>query len=81
MSVQHWTKLNVSGTKPRGRSVHSTCCIAGPLTGQTHPLLIVVGGGPNELQRFADVWLLDIDKGVWSEVGFSMFILYNLKAC
>ena len=69
MYMQHWTRLKVSGTRPRSRFAHATGCIAGPLTGQTHPLLTVIGGAPNSVQQLADVWLLDIDEGVWSEVG------------
>lgn len=79
MSMQHWTKLNVSGTKPRARHHHASCCIAGPLTGQEHPLLMVVGGTPNNIIGFADVWLLDVDKGVWSEVGMLTHCVYNCK--
>ena len=67
MSIQHWTKLKMSGAKPPARFRHTACCIAGPLTGQEHPLLMVVGGIGSEYH--GDVWLLDVDKGVWSEVG------------
>ena len=67
MSIQHWRKLKMSGAKPLARFRHTACCIAGPLTGQEHPLLMVVGGIGSEY--YGDVWLLDVDKGVWSEVG------------
>ena len=66
--VQHWTKLNVSGVKPPGRSSHATCCIASPLNGETHPLLMVVGGLDEKYKNLGDAWLLDVDKGVWNEV-------------
>ena len=70
MFMQHWTKLAVSGVKPRARHGHTTCCIAGPLTGQQHPVLMVVGGcSIDSWVKLRDVWLLDMDKGVWSEVG------------
>ena len=72
MSMQHWTKVD-SGIIPHARHSHTACCIAGPLTGQEHPLLIVVGGG-HDGQVFSDVWLLDVDKGVWSEVGMLYLI-------
>ena len=73
MSMQHWTKLNIGGDKPPVRRWHATCCIAGPLMGQQHPLLMVVGGeGRN---YYGDVWLLDVDKGVWSEVGMLYLIV------
>ena len=67
--MQHWTKLQVSGDKPPARYLHATCSIAGPSTGQQHPLLMVVGGFASGAGVLRDVWLLDVDKGVWSEVG------------
>ena len=68
MSLQHWTKVG-SQKRPPAKSSHTACCIAGPLTGQEHPLLLVVGGYGDGLKVFSDVWLLDVDKEVWSEVG------------
>ena len=64
--LQHWTKLKIAGAKPPARCLHAACCIAGPLTGQQHPLLLVVGGSGDN--RFGDMWLLDVDKRMWSEV-------------
>ena len=62
---QHWTKLDTTGgPRPPVRSSHAACCIAGPLTGQEHPLLLVGGGG-----ALKDMWVLDVDRGVWSEVS------------
>ena len=55
--------------KPPARNSHTTCCIAGPLTGQQHPILMVMGGYATGVGVAGDVWLLDVDKGVWSEVG------------
>ena len=75
--MQHWTKV-ASGKKPRGRDSHTACCIAGPLTGQEHPLLMVAGGW-NGLDVFRDVWLLDVDKGVWSEVGM-LYLFVHVAA-
>ena len=72
MSMQHWTKVG-SGKKPLARSLHTACCIAGPLTGQEHSVLMVVGGWNGE-KVFSVVWLLDVDKGVWSEVGMLYLI-------
>ena len=66
--IQHWTKPKVSGEKPPPRYSHATCYIAGPLTVQQHPLLMVVGGH-SEQGELGDVWLLDVDKWLWSEVS------------
>ena len=70
--MQHWTKLDVSEIKPRARSSHATCCIAGPLTKQQDPLLMVIGGEGSGGKTLRDVWLLDVNKAVWSEVSRQM---------
>ena len=69
MSVQNWTKLKVTGVQPRNREYHAACCIAGPLTGQEHPLLMVVGGMREDMRIVNDVWILDVDESHWTEVG------------
>ena len=74
MSMQHWTKV-ASEKKPPARSSHTACCIAGPLTGQEHPLLMVAGGFASGVGTTGDMWLLDVDKGVWSEVGMLYLIV------
>ena len=67
---QHWSKLDTTrGPSPSARYFHAACCIAGPLTGQEHPLLLVGGGLNNALDVFKDMWVLDVDRGVWSEVS------------
>ena len=63
-----------SQKRPPARSSHTACCIAGPLTGQEHPILMVVGGW-NVKKALSDVWLLDVDKWVWSEVGMLYLIV------
>ena len=72
ISMQHWTKVGI-GEKPPARYCHTACCIAGPLTGQEYSVLMVVGGW-NGGKALNDVWLLDVDKGVWSEVGMLYLI-------
>ena len=66
--MQHWTKL-VSEDKPPARSYQGAFCIEGPLTGQQHPLVMVVGGCDDGMKAFGDVWLLDVDRSVWSKVS------------
>ena len=73
--MQHWTKLNVSGDKPPARYLHATCCIASPLTGQKHAVLMVVGGLDEDLETLGDVWLLDVENGIWSEVGMLCLVV------
>ena len=74
MSMQQWTKVS-SGKRPPARDSHTVCCIAGPLTGQKHSVLMVVEGLGDGLKVFSDVWLLDVDKGVWSQVGMLYLIV------
>ena len=65
---QHWTKLDITGgPRPPARRSHAACCIAGPLTGQEHPLLLVGGGYGGYVLK--DMWVLDVDRGMWSEVS------------
>ena len=67
--MQNWNKLDISGAKPPVRNCHAACCIAGPLTGQKHPILMVIGGWHTDSSTLGDVWLLDVDEAMWSEVG------------
>ena len=81
---QHWSKVKTSGGRPPARSYHAACCIAGPLTGQPHPLLMVICGQRSFLEALSDVWVLDVAQGLWSqvlhvcisEVGFTMYIIH-----
>ena len=55
---------------PCARYSHTACCITGPLTGQKHPLLLVGGGVSHVVQDdLKDMWILDVDRGVWNEVS------------
>ena len=81
---QHWSKVKTSGGRPPARYYHAACCIAGPLTGQPHPLLIVTGGRGEGLKALSDVWVLDVAQGLWSQVlhvcisavGLTMYIIH-----
>ena len=65
----------VFGAKPPVRNGHATCCIAGPLTGQEHPLLMLVGGWYTDASLLGDVWLLDVDRRTWTQVNISYLIV------
>ena len=67
---QNWIKLHTTGGPwPPARHAHAACCIAGPLTGQEHSLLLVGGGYCGGGDDLKDMWLLDVDRRVWSEVS------------
>lgn len=70
--------MSVSGAKPPTRFDHATCCVAGPLTGQHHAVVMVVGGYAGRV--LSDIWLLDLAKEEWSEVSISLPIARNLSA-
>lgn len=65
--LQKWTELSIRDGPPV-KSSHSACCIAGPLTGQQHSLVMVVGGVDHSGTVYGDVWILDVDNRVWTEV-------------
>ena len=81
---QHWSKVKTSGGRPPARSSHAACCIAGPLTEQPHPLLMVVGGLDGGYEVLSDVWVLDVAQGLWSQVlhvcisavGLTIYIIH-----
>ena len=87
---QYWTKLDTTGDpRPRARHSHTACCIAGPLTGQEYPLLLVGGGLGKALNAvligggysdgvLKDMWVLDVDRGVWSQVS-SLIVLCMMR--
>ena len=56
---------------------HAACCIAGPPTGQEYPLLLVGGGLDQALCVLKDMWVLDVDRRVWSEVSELISLVYD----
>ena len=81
---QHWIKLDTTGgSRPLARHSHAACCIAGPLTGQKHPLLLVGEGFSGNVfsgSAFEDTWLLDVDRGMWSDVSGLIYLVYNVAS-
>ena len=53
----------MGGPEPSLHRESTDSLIAGPLTGQKHPLLMVVGGWVGG--ALGDVWLLDVDRKMW----------------
>ena len=64
---QHWTKLDTTIIpRPQQRHNHAACC----MSWREHPLLLVgVGDGGSGVGILRDMWVLDIARGVWSEVS------------
>ena len=47
---------------PVGRAFHSSCLLAGPLTGHQHPVVVVVGGQDNNKDIISDLQLWIMKK-------------------
>ena len=50
---------------PKEREGHAACCLN---YGEGHPVLLVTGGLGKGSKVLADMWLLDVDSGKWTEV-------------
>ena len=51
---------------PREREGHAACCLN---YGEEHPKLLVSGGLKNMGDLNRDIWILDVDRGRWTEVS------------
>ena len=64
--MQHWSKLEIQGEScPVGRADHAAVCLG---YGGDHPQLLVTGGIDQDRTVLSDVWLLDLESGMWREV-------------
>ena len=53
---------------PVGREYHSSCLLAGPLTGHQHPVVVVVGGRDNNRPDIlSDLWIMKREQ-TWKKV-------------
>ena len=52
---------------PFGRDCHSSCLLAGPLTGHQHPVVVVVGGEDNKWDTYNDLWIMKREQA-WKKV-------------
>ena len=52
---------------PVAREYHSSCLLAGPLTGHQHPVVAVVGGEGNYWDTLNDLWIMKRDQ-TWKKV-------------
>ena len=52
---------------PVERVNHSSCLLAGPLTGHQHPVVVVVGGWDNNVDTLSDLWIMKRDQ-TWKKV-------------
>ena len=66
ISMQHWSKLDHHGGKPRpvGRLGHAAVCV----DYGDHPQLLVIGGLGSGNKVLSEGWLLDVQSGRWREV-------------
>ena len=52
---------------PIRRYYHSSCLLAGPLTGHQHPVVVVVGGRDNNMLTLRDLWIMKREQ-TWKKV-------------
>ena len=52
---------------PVGREYHSSCLLAGPLTGHQYPVVVVVGGEDNNEDTLSDLWIMQREQ-TWKKV-------------
>ena len=53
---------------PVGRIYHSSCLLAGSLTGHQHPVVVVVGGQDNNGDTLNDLWIMKREQ-TWKKVN------------
>ena len=78
---QHWSKLHTSsyrGPSPPTRFHHVACSVAPP-TEHDYPLLLVGGGVGESGDVLKDMWVLDVDREVWSEVSDLVLFICNIN--
>ena len=61
--------MDTQGHSPRARWGHAACCIAGPFTGEEHPLLLVDRGYTDQGVALRDIWMLDVERGIWNKAS------------
>ena len=61
---------------PVERRSHAACCLN---YGQDHPQLLVHGGEDTRNQVLADMWILDVDTGKWTEVRMVYTNCFSLR--
>ena len=51
--------------KPTRRSFHAACCLK---YGEDRPKVLISGGLNEGKNVLGDMWILDVDSGMWTEV-------------
>ena len=74
----NWTALEVPGNLQKNPMLPIVLLV--PLSGQEHPLLLVGGCSRGAVQ---EMWVLNVDRGVWSEVSGLICLVYDelLQEC
>ena len=62
-------KQSGRGPWPERRADHAACCLN---YGQQYPQLLVYGGRNKENKPLEDVWILDVERGNWRKVRYSL---------
>ena len=65
---------------PVGREDHSSCLLAGPLTGHQHPVVVVVGGQKFFLGTHSDLWIMKREQ-TWEKVCLGIMNNIHVHVC
>ena len=65
---------------PVGRTYHSSCLLAGPLTGHQHPVVVVVGGWDNNRDIVGDLWIMKREQ-TWKKVCLGIMNNTHVRTC
>ena len=65
---------------PVGRDYHSSCLLAGPLSGHQHPVVVVVGGEDKNMDALSDLWIMKQEQ-TWKKVSLGIMNDTHVHVC
>ena len=71
--------MKINRNEPEARWGHKACVVyVSSLQGEQHTLLLIMGGTNSKEEDLEDMWILDINSGIWKEV-YSVMELKVIK--
>ena len=65
---------------PVGRYCHSSCLLAGPLTGHQHPVVVMIGGWKYFMETLGDLWIMKREQ-TWKKVCLGIMNNTHVHVC